>query len=163
MWWQIGLGAAALAFIALAGFAIRFLHAAQQTLIRSEAMLQQAQEQWNGTMQESQRLIRQSMVHMEEMRAKIREFERLFAAVQETGDAAYRVSRSVKAVSRTVEETLEEARRAVHNRREAVSELMEFTAAGMQLWQRWQSWRQTKSGALADDREQTERSERSQS
>lgn len=139
MWWQWGLLLCMLAFLLFVFFATRLIQTAAEALKRSEKMLECMQEQVRRTTQESERLLEVSTQVMEEVQDKLRTVDNWFTAANETGEAVKRMSRSVKAVSLAVEDTVLEARRAVLKHRDTANDLIELMTAGLHLWHRLQA------------------------
>lgn len=136
MWWQWGLLLCMLAFLVFVYFATRLMRTATAALKRSEMTLDFMQEQVRRTAEESERLLKVSTEVMQELQEKMRTVDAWFTAANETGEAMNRMSRSVKAVSLAVEDTVGEARRAVLSHRETAKDLMELMSAGIHLWHR---------------------------
>nr|WP_280875042.1 MULTISPECIES: DUF948 domain-containing protein [unclassified Paenibacillus] len=128
-----------LAFLLFVFFAIRLVRTATAALKRSEMTLDFMQEQVRRTTEESERLLKVSTEVMQEVQEKMRMVDAWFTAANETGEAVNRMSRSVKAVSLAVEDTVGEARRAVLNHRETAKDLVELMSAGLHLWHRLQA------------------------
>lgn len=136
MWWQWGLLLCMLAFLLFLFFAVRLIQTATEVLKRSEMKLEFMQEQVRRTTEESERLVKVSTEVMEDVQKKLGTVDFWFAAANETGEAVHRMSRSVKAVSLAVEDTVSEARRAVLNNRDTAKDLVELMTAGLHLWHR---------------------------
>jgi len=145
VWWQYGVALCMAAFLIVAVYGIRLLRRADAALQQAEAALQAVQRQVTHTAGESERLIRASTALVEEVQVKLAAADAWFKAANETGEAMNRVSRSVKVMSQTVEHSVLEARRAVHNNQDTVNDLMELTTAGIHLWHRLQAYKRSKS------------------
>ncbi|CAG7625801.1 hypothetical protein PAESOLCIP111_02764 [Paenibacillus solanacearum] len=145
MWWQYGVALCMAAFLIVTVYGIRLLRRADAALQQAEAALQAVQRQVTHTAGESERLFRASTALVEEVQVKLAAADAWFKAANETGEAMNRVSRSVKVMSQTVEHSVLEARRAVHNNQDTVNDLMELTTAGIHLWHRLQAYKRSKS------------------
>lgn len=145
MWWQWGLLLCMLAFLLFVFFATRLIQTAAEALKRSEMKLEFMQEQVRRTAEDSERLLKVSTEVMEEVQGKLRTVDAWVAAANETGEAVNRMSRSVKAVSLAVEDTVLDARRAVIKNRDTAKDLMELMTAGLHLWQRVQASKSNQS------------------
>jgi len=145
LWWQYGIAVCMVAFLILTLYGIRLLRRADAALKQAEAALREVQQQVTQTTGESERLFKASTVLVEDLQGKLNAADAWFKAANETGEAMNRVSRSVKVMSQTVEHSVLEARRAVHNNQDTVNDLMELTTAGIHLWHRLQACKRSKS------------------
>lgn len=150
MWWQWGLLLCMLAFLLFVFYAIRLMHSAMAAVKRSETALDFMQEQVRRHSEKSERLFQTMTEVMQEVQDKMRTADSWFTAANETGEAVKRMSRSVKAVSIAVEDTVLEARREVHKNRDTVKDAMELMTAGLHLWHRLQASK-LKQGVKKDD------------
>ncbi|KZE80634.1 hypothetical protein AV654_11895 [Paenibacillus elgii] len=145
MWWQWGAAACILAFLVLIGLAIRFAYLAILALRHAETALDTMQQQVRQTAESTESLLLVSTEVMRDLQGKMQAVDAWFAAAEETGEAVQRVSRIVNSASLAIENTALEARKALHSHRDAANDLMELTAAGLQLWHRLQASRPMKS------------------
>lgn len=147
MWWQWGVAACIFAFLVLIGLAIRFAYLAIRALRHAETALDTVQQQVRQTTESTESLLRVSTEVMQDLQGKMQAVDAWFVAAEETGEAVQRVSRIVKSVSLSIESTALEARKALHSHshRDTANDLMELTAAGLQLWHRLQASRPMKS------------------
>ncbi|TVY06700.1 DUF948 domain-containing protein [Paenibacillus cremeus] len=150
MWWQIGLGLCMLAFLLLVVYAVKLLRSADAAMKQADQALRSMQLQIQQTTAESERLLKASTLVAEDLRSKLAAADAWFRAANESGEAITSVSRSVKSMSKTVEDTVQEARRAVHSNQDTVNDVMELTTAGLHLWHRWQAYRQSKAKERED-------------
>ncbi len=145
MWWQWGAAICIIAFLVLIGLAIRFAYMAILALRHAETVLDSMQQQVRQTAESTECLVLVSTEVMRDLQGKMQAVDAWFAAAEESGEAVQRVSRSVKAVSLSIENTALEARKALHSHRDTANDLLELTAAGLQLWHRLQASRLMKS------------------
>ncbi|UUZ80057.1 hypothetical protein LJK88_34450 [Paenibacillus sp. P26] len=128
----------------MAVYTVRLLRTAQEKLEQAGVLMERMQEQMQSTVSESQRFMERSSVLLQDVQTKLRALDRLFAAMDSAGEAAARVSRSIQAISKSVEDSVLEARKAVHSDQETVNDLTQLTTAGMNLWHRWQANKMSK-------------------
>ncbi|MED4602530.1 DUF948 domain-containing protein [Paenibacillus validus] len=145
MWWQWGLAFCMVAFLAVSVTFIRFLLYTHALLRLGESSIDRLQKQALHTVQESERVIEASVTLIDDLQHKLDTVDAWFQAANETGEAVRRVTRSIGVISQTVEDTVLEAKRAVHSRQDTVNELIEWTMAGLAIASRFQASRQSKS------------------
>ncbi|TDF95793.1 DUF948 domain-containing protein [Paenibacillus piri] len=148
MLWQIGVLAASIAVVVVACFMIPTVWEARKTMKETRSTLSQLQVKLEQTAEESNRLIRLTHQAVSDVHNNIKAADSFVEAVEQTGEAARRVSGTVKLVSQSLSDTLLEARSSMHHRQDTVRDLLELTSISMQLWQRWQT---SKSSAKAAD------------
>ncbi|WP_426452254.1 DUF948 domain-containing protein [Paenibacillus sp. S-38] len=145
MWWQWGLGLCMLAFVVLAACAVRLMRDAGMSMRRTVEVLEDVQQQVKRSGEESERLLRASTAVVEELQQRVQAADLWFEAAAEAGTAVKRLSRSMQTAAASVEQTVQEAQRALGSSRDTVGDMVELTTAGLHLWQRWQASRQAKS------------------
>lgn len=145
---------AAAAIVILTVGALRLMRSCRGTLAQTEAWLAQSQQELREAAGELRRLTAQSNRLLLDVEHKLEALDACFEAAGRTGESAGRLARSVQTVAETVEETVLEARRAVHSRQNTANELMEFASTGAALWHRLQAFRrrnaERKAASCAD-------------
>ncbi|MCS7462232.1 DUF948 domain-containing protein [Paenibacillus doosanensis] len=144
--WQISISLASLAFVVLAGYLIFLLKESRQAMRQAQDTLNRMQEKLELTAEESVRTIRLSREVLEDVQRRMKATDGFVDAMERTGEAASSLSRSVQLVSRTLSDTVLEARETLHTRQDTVKDLIELTTTGIQLWQRWQAQKPSKTG-----------------
>ncbi|MDF2962717.1 MAG: hypothetical protein K0S39_4452 [Paenibacillus sp.] len=151
MLWQTGVLIVSVAVVVLIGFLIpaivemrRAVKETQLTLSRMQAKLEQTAEETAGLIRLTHRVV-------EDVQSRIKAADGFVEAMEQTGEAASRLSQSVKLVSRTLSDTVLEARSSLHNRKDTMRDLLELTSISMQLWQRWQNSKTPKAAEQTDE------------
>ncbi|WP_282936782.1 DUF948 domain-containing protein [Paenibacillus sp. RC67] len=139
MIWQISVSLASVAFIVLVGYLIVMLRQSRKAMLQAQETLSGIQSQLMLTTEESIRTIRLSRQVLEDVQGRLKATDGFVAAMEQTGEAASTLSHSVKLVSRSLSDTVLEARESLHSRQDTVKDLIELTTTGIQLWQRWQA------------------------
>ncbi|WP_159881401.1 DUF948 domain-containing protein [Paenibacillus puerhi] len=133
------------AFVASSICFVRFLLYTHALLRLGESSIDRLQRQALRTARESEKMIEASVLLIEDLQQKLDALDAWFQAANEAGEAVRRATRSVSMISQTVEDTVQEARRAVHTRQDAVSDLMEWTMRGLTLASRFQPSKPSKT------------------
>lgn len=139
--WQISVCLASIAFIVLVGYLIAMLRESRKAMLQAQETLDGIRSQLEHTAEESLHTIRLSRQVLEDVQGRLKATDGFVAAIEQTGEAANTLSHSVKLVSRTLSDTVLEARESLHSRQDMVKDLIELTTTGIQLWQRWQAQR----------------------
>ncbi|GAA4862238.1 hypothetical protein GCM10023310_47020 [Paenibacillus vulneris] len=150
MIWQISVSLASLAFIVLAGYLLFMLRESRKAMAQAQETLSAIQVQLKLTTEESVRTIRLSRQLLEDVQGRLKATDGFVAAMEQTGEAASTLSHSVKLVSRTLSDTVLEARESLHSRQDTVKDLIELTTTGIQLWQRWQAQKASPKGKTGE-------------
>lgn len=151
--WQISVSLASVAFIVLIGFLIFVLLESRKAMRQAQETLSRIQLKLEQTTEESIRTIRVSREVLEDVQGRLKATDGFVAALEQTGDAANRLSHSVKLVSRTLSDTVLEARESLHSRQDTVKDLIELTTTGIQLWQRWQAQKASQPARRTNEQE----------
>lgn len=139
--WQSSICLASIAFIVLVGYLIAVLRQSRKAMLQAQEALSDIQSRLEQTTEESIRTIRLSRQVLEDVQGRLKATDGFVAAMEQTGEAASTLSHSVKLVSRTLSDSVLEARESLHSRQDTVKDLIELTTTGVQLWQRWQAQR----------------------
>ncbi|SDC19446.1 Uncharacterized protein YoxC, contains an MCP-like domain [Paenibacillus sp. UNCCL117] len=145
VWWQWGVAFCMVAFVAASVCFVRFLLYTHALLRLGETSIDRLQRQALRTAKESEKMIEASVLLIDDLQQKLEALDAWFQAANEAGEAVRRATRSVSVISQTVEDTVQEAKRAVHTRQDAVNDLMEWTMRGITLASRFQASRQPKT------------------
>lgn len=151
MFEQISIGLACIAFILLVWFLITTVRASRKAVEQAQHTMLRMEQQLVRTTEESVRMIRLSSEVLEDVRRKLKAADGFVEAMDQTGEAASRLSQSVNQASRTLSETVLEAAESLHSRKDTVKDLIELTATGMHLWQSWQAGRLAKAAQHTDE------------
>lgn len=151
--WQISVSLASFAFIVMIGLLIFVLLESRRTMKQAQESISQIQQKLVQTTDESLRTIRVSREVLEDVQRRLKATDGFVAALEQTGDAANRLSHSVKLISRTLSDTVLEARESLHSRQDTVKDLIELTTTGIQLWQRWQAQKNLQPESRTNDQE----------
>ncbi|PZE21010.1 DUF948 domain-containing protein [Paenibacillus xerothermodurans] len=147
MFWQIGICAACLAIIILIAVVIPAVLAARHAVQETVKTLQHMQMKVEQTAEESRQLAVITQQLLGDVQNRIQRTEAFFQAMDQTGEAAGRFSKSVELVSHTLTDTVLGARNSLHSRQETIREIIDLTTTGMQLWHRWQAQKSSKAAA----------------
>jgi len=149
--WQIGVTVASVAFTVLAGFFVFVLLESRRTMRHAQETLSRIEEKLEKATEESLRTIRVSREVLEDVQRRLKATDGFVAAMEQTGDAARKLSHSVKLVSRTLSDTVLETRETLHSRQDTVKDVIELATTAIQLWQRWQAQKPSKPGQGTND------------
>ncbi|OXM84392.1 hypothetical protein CF651_21690 [Paenibacillus rigui] len=148
---QLCIGLACIAFIVLVGFLIAAIKESRKAMQQAQATLAKMEKELQRTAEESVRMFQLSSRVLEDVQHKLKAADGFVEAMDQTGEAASRISRSMQQASRTLSETVVEAADRLHSRQDTVRDLIELTTTGMHLWHKWQAARAAKAAAPADD------------
>jgi uncharacterized protein YoxC len=148
---QISIGLACIAFIVLVCFLVVAIKESRRAMEQAQHTLAKMEKELERTTEESVRMFRLSSQVLEDVQRKLKAADGFVEAMDQTGEAASRLSQSVQQVSRTLSETVLEATDKLHSRQDTVRDLIELTTTGMHLWQRWQAGRLAKAASQTDD------------
>lgn len=148
---QISIGMACAAFIVLVCFLVAAVKESRSAMQQAQQSLARIELELARTTEASVQLIRQSSQVLEDVQRKLKAADGFVDAMDQTGAAANRLSQSVQQVSRTLTETVLEAKDSLGGQKDTVRDLIELTSTGMHLWQRWQAHRLAKAAAQTDE------------
>ncbi|UJF31661.1 DUF948 domain-containing protein [Paenibacillus hexagrammi] len=144
-WVDISAVCAAAAFVVLVVFAVRALIAARAALLQVSSATAEAQQVVRETAEQSDLLLKQANAVAKDMHHHVQLLQRSLGKVEQAGAAVGEVTASLRLASKVMNQSIHSAERVVQQHQRRVSDVIEWAATGMELWQRWQAHRQTKS------------------
>jgi uncharacterized protein YoxC len=137
MLWQIGVVMVSAAVVILIGVLIPLVLEARRAIRETQHTLGQIQLKLEQTAEDSRGLIRQTRQLTEDIQRRVHAADAFVEAMERSGEAANRLSKSVKLVSATLSDTVMEASKALNSRQDTMRDLLELASLSAQLWQRW--------------------------
>lgn len=144
-WWEISVAVIAAGFVVLVYFLVRTLQAAQESLRETNRTLKQVQTDLSVLKEETVRLVKTSEEVTSDIQSKLRALDPLCQSIGHTGEALQQMTSTVRQVSSAVTSS---ARTSTPNTKEPSSsrimDIIEWTAAGAQLWYSWRQQSKSK-------------------
>ncbi|WP_438447937.1 DUF948 domain-containing protein [Gorillibacterium sp. sgz5001074] len=147
----IGISAAvaAAAFAVLAVYLITLIQTAKRSLDHTNETLNLIRTEIESVRIQSVSLMAAGEKLVKEAEAKLHTLDPIASSVKQTGEAIEQVTTSMKEVSAAVSRSASGIGQTLERNTVRFSEIAEYAAMGVQLWQKWQSHRTAKAASKA--------------
>ncbi|WP_010275042.1 DUF948 domain-containing protein [Paenibacillus senegalensis] len=155
-WWEVGVVVIAVGFVVLVYFLVRTLQAAQESLRETNRTLQKVQNDLTVLKEETVRLVKTSEEVTNDIHAKLRTLDPLCQSIGHTGEALQQVTNTVRQVSSAVTSSTRNSTTREQGKVSSTPRLMdliEWTAAGAQMWYAWRQQIKARKAHIVDEKE----------
>jgi uncharacterized protein YoxC len=142
---EISAAVAACAFAVLVFFAVRTMIAARDSLKQAHDSIHQLQRELAETSLELNKLLRSTQLITSDIQSKLEKTDPFFSSANQVGEAVHEVTKSVKQVSASLSQGVIGVEQTLRRRQQQWANVIDWAAAGFQLWQVWQARRQDPS------------------
>lgn len=130
----------AIAFVCLVFYLIRTLKSVHQSIEQLSVTMVHMQKQIDEVSHETAELIRNTNLITLDVQKKSKALDSLFESVGEAGLAVKQISHSVKEVSSTITQSLQQSVKANTEKHQGkLNEVVRLAAVGIELWKKWQA------------------------
>ncbi|MCC2684630.1 MAG: hypothetical protein K0R75_1529 [Paenibacillaceae bacterium] len=142
---EISAAVVACAFAVLVFFAVRTMIAARESLKQAHDSIHQIQRELAETSLELNKLLRSTQSITTDIQGKLEKTDPFFNSANQVGEAVQEVTKSVKQVSASLSQGVMGVEQTLRSRQQQWANVVDWAAAGIQLWQVWKAHRQDQS------------------
>lgn len=142
---QISVAVIAVAFVALAVYAVTALRSVRDSLQQASHSIAELEKHMEQVSGETVKLLSSTNQLTEDLNRKLKHVDTFFESVGDVGQAVQQVASSVKQVSATVTNSVTgSVQKSVHTHQSKIDEAMMWAKAAMTLWQKISSLKTNK-------------------
>jgi uncharacterized protein YoxC len=150
---QVCIAVIALVLVVFVLYTMSLMKAAKLLLVQANQTLLQMQGDLASVSQEATKVMRETSVLFNNVETKLHAFDPILSSVSQTGEVLTQLSGSAKQVSAAVTQVTEGMYGAVQSNKGRITDVIEITQAGINLWHKLQDLRNSFSQKNNDQKE----------